>query len=415
MRTSVTNATVLDTASMTFDEGLTVVIEDGLIVDVDPRVSDGADMKIDAGGSFVVPGLIDAHVHFRLATLNFRALTGWTEVEFGIAMARLARATVERGFTTVRDLGGDVTGLIRAIDRDMTIGPRIVRAGLMMSQTGGHGDAQGGPRDVPDCACSLRSDWASIVADGADAVTKASRHLLRDGSDFLKIHVSGGVATPSDPIDSIQYTPAEVRAAVTEARHRGTYVAAHAYLPEAIAMAVAEGVSSIEHGNLIDDATARILAESDAVMVPTLVTYKAMNDFGAQLGLPASNLQKNTVVYESGLASLEKATAAGVTLGFGTDLIGETQRMQNQELAIRAEVESAEAILRSMWVVNSRLCKQEGRIGVVAPGAHGDLVISKINPLENLAGFADHEKAFTHVIQAGVPVVDRSHDQVGPV
>jgi len=408
MRTILTNATVLDTASMTFDEGLTVVIEDGLIVDVGSSAASGADLEIDAAGDFVVPGLIDAHVHFRLATLNFRALAGWTEVEFGIAMARLARETVERGFTTVRDLGGDVTGLIRAIDGGATVGPRIVRAGLMMSQTGGHGDAQGGPRDVPDCACSLRSDWASIVADGPDAVTKAARHLLRDGSDFLKMHVSGGVATPSDPIDSIQYTPAEIRAAVTEARHRLTYVAAHAYLPEAIAMAVAEGVTSIEHGNLIDDETATIVAASDAVMVPTLVTYKAMNDFGAKLGLPATNLEKNTIVYESGLASLEKATSAGVTLGFGTDLIGETQRMQNQELAIRAEVESAEAVLRSMWVVNPRLCKQEGRIGVVAPEAHGDLIVSKVNPIDDLTGFADHEQAFTHVLQAGTPIVDRT-------
>ncbi|MGE5211123.1 MAG: metal-dependent hydrolase family protein, partial [Acidobacteriota bacterium] len=353
----------------------------------------------------------DAHVHFRLATLDFRSLAGWSEVEFGIAMARLATETVERGFTTVRDLGGEVTGLIRAIGRGATVGPRIVRAGLMMSQTGGHGDAQGGPRAVPDCACSLRSDWASIVADGPDAVLKASRHLLRDGSDFLKIHVSGGVATPSDPIDSVQYTPAEIRAAVTEAAHRGTYVAAHAYLPEAIAMAVSEGVMSIEHGNLIDDETARLVADSDAVMVPTLVTYKAMNDVGASLGLPRTNLEKNTVVYESGLSSLEKATAAGVTLGFGTDLIGETQWMQNRELAIRAEVESSEAVLRSMWVVNARLCRMEGRIGVVAPGAHGDVIISRVNPLEDLVGFADHEQAFTHVIQSGNVVLDRSEER----
>ena len=110
-----------------------------------------------------------------------------------------------------------------------------------------------------------------------------------------------GVATPSDPIDSVQYTPAEIRAAVTEATHRGTYVAAHAYLPEAIAMAVSEGVMSIEHGNLIDDETAQLVAESDAIMVPTLVTYKAMNDLGPSFGLPRTNLEKNSVVYESGL------------------------------------------------------------------------------------------------------------------
>lgn len=396
---------------MTFGDPQTVVIEGGVIVEVGSSGSSGptaADVEIDAAGHYVVPGLIDGHVHFRLATLDFRAISRWTEVEFGIAMARLARETVERGFTTVRDLGGDVSGLMRAIRSGMTLGPRIVKAGLMMSQTGGHGDTQGGPMDVPDCACSLRSDWASIVADGPDAVTKASRHLLRGGSDFLKIHVSGGVATPSDPIDSVQYTPAEIQAAVTEASHRGTYVAAHAYLPEAIAMAVAEGVFTIEHGNLIDDETARLVAASNAVMVPTLVTYKAMNDFGAQLGLPATNLEKNTVVYESGLASLEKAAAAGVTLGFGTDLIGETQRQQNEEFAIRAEVEEPEAVLRSMWQVNPRLCRQEGKVGVIAPGAHGDLVISRVNPLEDLVAFADHQRAFTHVVQAGAVVVDRS-------
>ena len=408
MRTAIRNATVLDTATMSFEEGRTVVVEDGVIVDVGTSEPGEVDIDIDVAGRYVVPGLIDGHVHFRLATLDFRSLASWSEVEFGIAMARLARETLERGFTTVRDLGGEVTGLIGAIRSGAAVGPRIVRAGLMMSQTAGHGDALGGPRAVPDCACALRSDWAAIVADGPDAVLKASRHLLRDGSDFLKIHVSGGVATPSDPLESVQYTPAEVRAAVTEARHRGTYVAAHAYLPEAISMAVSEGVTSIEHGNLIDDATARQLAGSDAVLVPTLVTYKAMHDVGAELGLPKTNLDKNSIVYASGLTSLEKATAAGVTMGFGTDLIGETQRLQNQELAIRAEIEPAANVLRSMWVVNARLCRMEGRIGVVAEGAQGDLVVSNVDPLEDLVAFADHERAFTHVIQAGIPVVDRS-------
>ncbi|MEZ5226739.1 MAG: amidohydrolase family protein [Acidimicrobiales bacterium] len=408
MRTAIRNATVLDTATMTFDEGKTVVVDDGLIVDVDASSVGDVDIDIDAAGRYLVPGLIDAHVHFRLTTLDFRSLTGWTEVEFGIAMARLARETVERGFTTVRDLGGDVNGLKRAIERGAAVGPRIVRAGLMMSQTGGHGDRRAVIVASPTVHVRFGPTGQSIVADGPDAVLKASRHLLRDGSDFLKIHVSGGVATPSDPIDSLQYTPAEVRAAVTEATNRGTYVAAHAYLPDAIAMAVREGVRSIEHGNLIDDETARLVAESDAVMVPTLVTYKAMHDFGVKYRLPKTNLDKNTVVYESGLASLEKARAAGITLGFGTDLIGETQIMQNQELAIRATVEPAASVLHSMWVVNARLCRLEGRIGVVAPGAHGDLVLSKVNPLEDLAAFADHGQAFTHVLQAGVPVVDRS-------
>lgn len=409
MRTTIRNGVVLDTTTMTFTEDQTVVIEDGVVVEVDSIVSAGeAEIAIDAAGSFVLPGLIDGHVHHRLATLDFRAATRWSEVEYGIAMATLAENMVSRGFTTVRDLGGDVTGLVRAIARGATIGPRIVRAGRMLTQTGGHGDTQGAHGDVPSCGCSLRTDWAGIVADGPEAVRKAARHNLREGSDFLKIHVSGGVASPSDPLDSVQYTPEEIQAAVTEAEHRHTYVAAHAYTPDAITMAIENGVHSIEHGNLIDATAATAMAEADAVLVPTLVTYKAMNDHGATYGLPAKNRDKNTVVYEAGLASLDIAMSAGITMGFGTDLIGETQPMQNQEFAIRAEVQSAVDIARSMWIVNSSLCHLEGRIGVLAPGAHGDVVISAVNPLEDLAGFADYERAISHVVQAGNLVVDRT-------
>lgn len=407
MTTIIRNGHVLDTTTMTFSDDTDVVIEGGVIADIGRGLSTKADVAIDAKGKYVVPGLIDAHVHFRLATMDFRALTAWSEVEFGVVMGRLARETVERGFTTVRDLGGEVSGLMSAIRHGHTVGPRIVRAGRMLSQTGGHGDTAGGQLDVPACACSFRSDNFSIVADGPDAVRKAARHLLRDGSDFLKIHVSGGVASPTDPIDSIQYTPEEIIAVVTEATHRGTYVAAHAYSPEAIAMAVTNGVHSIEHGNLIDKPTAEIVATQGAVMVPTLATYKAMNDLGGRLGLPASNQQKNVVVYESGLESLEIAVQAGVTLGLGTDLIGETQSYQNSEMAIRAEVQSAVDILRSMWVVNAELAHLTGKIGVVTPGAFGDILVSNVNPLENIVKFADHATSLTHVIQGGKVIVSR--------
>ena len=396
---------MLDTATMTFSDDTDVVIEGGVIADVGPNLSTKADVTIDARGKYVLPGFIDGHVHFRLATMDFRQLTVWSEVEFGVVMARLARDTVERGFTTVRDLGGDVSGLMSAIRHGHTIGPRIVRAGRMLSQTGGHGDTAGGHLDVPACACSFRSDNFSIVADGPEAIRKAARHLLRDGSDFLKIHVSGGVASPTDPIDSIQYTPEEIIVAVTEATHRGTYVAAHAYSPEAIEMAVVNGVHSVEHGNLIDKRTAEIVASKGAVLVPTLATYKAMNDVGGKLGLPASNQQKNVVVYESGLESLEIAVNAGVTLGLGTDLIGETQSYQNTEFAIRAEVQSAAEILRSMWITNAELCHLVGKVGVIAPGAFGDIVVSNVNPLDNIVKFADHQSSLTHVIQNGKVVV----------
>jgi imidazolonepropionase-like amidohydrolase len=401
MRSVIRNGQIFDTESLAFVGEQTVVIENGRIAALGEAGAARSDYEIDARGAFLLPGFIDAHVHFRLATLDFRKLASWTEVEFGIAMARLSKATLQRGFTSVRDTGGDLTGLLRAIAAGETAGPRIVRSGLMISQTGGHGDAEAGERPVPDCACQLRHTAIGIVADGADAVRKAARHVLRDGSDFLKIHVSGGVASPSDPLDCIQYTPGEVAAAVEEARNRRTYVSAHAYLPDAIEMAVRNGVHSIEHANLIDTPTAELMAAEGAVMVPTLATYRAMADVGAALGLPELNLAKNRSVLDAGLRSLEIAQAAGVELGFGTDLIGETQARQNQEFVIRSEAQSPREILRSMYVINPSLLRMEGEIGTLAPGAHADLVICRSNPLDDIAALAAPDKTLSHVIKGG--------------
>jgi imidazolonepropionase-like amidohydrolase len=400
MRTLIRNAHLLDTATMSFSAETSLLIEEGRIVAAGESVA-SPDVCVDARGGFALPGFIDAHVHFRLATMDFRKLASWTEVEYGIAMAKLARETLARGFTSVRDLGGDVEGLLRALGAGLAEGPRVVRAGRMLTQTGGHGDAESGERPVPACACEMRHTAFGIVADGADAVRKAARHALREGSDFLKIHVSGGVASPSDPLDSVQYTPDEVAAAAQEARHRHTYVAAHAYSPESIRMAVENGVHSVEHGNLIDVDAAKAMAAAGAVLVPTLATYEAMELLGAQLGLPAANREKNRVVFEAGLGSLELARGAGVALGFGTDLIGETQARQGREFAIRARVESAREILRSMYVVNPRLCRLEGRIGVLAPGAFGDVVVARRNPLDDVAALAEPGEALSCVMQAG--------------
>jgi imidazolonepropionase-like amidohydrolase len=400
MRTVIRNGQVFDTASLDFAGERTVVIEDGRIVDMDGGQVRG-DLEIDAGGAYVMPGFIDSHVHFRLMTLNFRRLASCTEVEFGIVMAQLSRRMLERGFTSVRDTGGDLRGLLRAVSYSWSKAPRVVKSGLMISQTGGHGDIDGSERAVPECGCEMLHSAFSIIADGPDAVRKAARHLLRDGSDFLKIHVSGGVASPRDPMDCMQYTPAEIEAAVVEARNRRTYVTAHAYYPDAIRMAVENGVACIEHGNLIDAPTARLMAEKGAVLVPTLVTYSAMGEMGERLGLPKANLDKNKVVLASGLESLQIAKAAGVEMAFGTDLIGETQTWQNREFAIRAEVLSAREILHSMYVTGPRLLRKEGEVGVLAHGALGDVVVTGINPLDDIAALANPDRVLSHVLKGG--------------
>ena len=401
MRTLIKNGHLLDTKTMEMSEERTLVIEDGLIAAIGGKPTGQVDLTFDAKGSFVLPGFIDAHVHFRLASMDFRRLTKWSEVEYGIVMARLARETLLRGFTTVRDVGGDVSGLQRAIKSGEAEGPRIIRAGRFISQTGGHGDVEGGDRAVPDCACQMRHTAFGIVADGVDAVRKAARHNLREGSDFLKIHVSGGVATPSDPLDSVQYTQEEIKAVVVEAEHRHTYVAAHAYSPESIMLAVENGVHTIEHGNLLDRSAAELMFEKGAILVPTLATYEAMDQLGRQLGLPEANLKKNQEVYRVGLESLKIAKAARVTMGWGTDLIGESQARQNREFSIRSEVESAAEILTSMYQVNPTLCHMQNQIGVIAPGAIADLVVSKFNPLDDINVLANPHGTLEAIFQQG--------------
>ena len=406
MTLTIANGTLLDTERMEIVGERHITIEGDRIVDVDaspPRVR--ADRVIDARGRFVLPGFVDAHVHHVITTMNFPLLLRQSPVERALAMGRLAEATVKRGFTTVRDTGGDTPGLVRAIEAGLCDGPRIVRSGRAISQTGGHGDVS--PDAPPTCACEIQSNEFSHVADGPDAVRHAVRTELRAGSDFIKIMTSGGVASPSDPFDCTQYTAEEIRAATLETDHRHTYTTSHAYQPEAIRLAIDNGVRCIEHGNLVDETTAARMAELGVTMVPTLVTYKAMADIGAKVGLPERNVSKNAGVFEAGCRSIEVARRAGVELGLGTDLLGEAQPWQNQELAIRSELEPTVDVLRSMYQANPRLCRLEGEVGVLTPGAFADVLVSEVDPLANLAGLADPQKSLDLVVSAGRVVLDR--------
>lgn len=410
MITTVLNGDLFDTETMTVVGVRHVTMEGDTIVEVSetrPRIT--ADRVIDAGGGFVMPGFIDAHVHHVITTMDFPRLARLSSTELALGMAQLAEATVLRGFTTVRDTAGDVAGLVRAIDTGLCDGPRIVRAGRAISQTGGHGDfSSSSGLDLPRCACQISSNTLSHVADGPDAVRLAVRTELKAGSAFIKLMSSGGVSSPSDPFDAVQYTAEEVRAATVETDHRHTYCTAHAYQPEAISQAIENGVRCIEHGNLIDPPTAARMAELDVTMVPTLVTYWAMAELGAKSGLPQRNLDKNAGVFELGRSSIEVAKRAGVRLGFGTDLLGEAQPWQNREFAIRAELEPAVDVLRAMYHVNPRLCGLEGTIGVVRPGAAADLVVVGVNPLDNLAALAEPEFTLRAVVARGRVFLDRT-------
>ena len=243
---------------------------------------------------------------------------------------------LRRGFTTVRDAGGLDAGISTATERGLIKGPRMFRSGRVLSQTGGHGDLEPVGEHPQLCACSIRTTAFSHIADGVDAVRRAAREELKGGAQQIKVMAGGGVATPSDPIDMVQYTEEEIRAAVEEAKSRRTYAFAHAYIPESIARAVKAGVRSIEHGNLLDDASARLMSERGCFLVPTLVTYDQIAEFGKSLGFPEESLRKLKDVLHAGVGAIEKALRAGVKVGFGTDLFGETHAAQSKEFALRA-------------------------------------------------------------------------------
>jgi imidazolonepropionase-like amidohydrolase len=243
------------------------------------------------------------------------------------------------------------------------------------------------------------------VVDGVDALRRAARERLRSGAHAIKIMASGGVISPSDPLRVPQYSPEEIRVVAEEAARRGSYVAAHAYSAEAIAVAVANGVRSIEHGNLLDAPTAALMAERGAFLVPTLVTYDAMERRGAELGLAPVAQAKNREVLDAGRAAIRLAREAGVRIGFGTDLMGALDDDQLHGLRLQAEVEGPLALLRAATSVNAELLGRDD-LGRIGPGAVADLLVLDGNPLRDpsvLWGGPDRRAVF----QGGIRVAEQ--------
>lgn len=361
-----------------------VVIEDGAIREVGSGVAPAGDQIMDLGGRTLLPGLIDAHVHLIATSADLGSIGRDPASLTAHRAGAIAEAMLMRGFTTVRDAGGADWGLDLAIKEGLIKGPRLFYSGRPLSQTGGHGDGSSRTRDWAICTCcSTAADFATI-ADGVDEVRKAARTELKRGATQIKIMASGGVASPSDPIWNLQYSEEEIAAAVWEATSWRTYVMAHAYTPEAISRSVRLGVRSIEHGNLIDEATAKLMAQHDAWLVPTLVTYDSLHRDGGEYGLPAVSLAKVDDVRLQGIEALAIAKKAGVNIGFGTDLLGGMHKDQSAEFKIRSEVQTPAEILKSATSENAKLLRQEGRLGSIVEGAHADLIAVRGNPLDNL-------------------------------
>ncbi len=383
--------------------GYEVLVEGETIREVsDKPIKSAAATVIDCGGRTLMPGLIDCHVHVVLSEVNLRFLESIPLTLMTARAADLMLGMLNRGFTTVRDTGGADWGIKEAVEKGLIAGPRLFISGKAIGPTGGHSDSRRRTDDFQlKCSCCNAMTFAMGIADGVDGVRMAVREELRKGADQIKVMCSGGVASPYDPLDSLQFSPGEIRAAVEEAEAFGRYALAHAYTPAAITRAVENGVRTIEHGNLIDEKTATLIAARGGFMVANLVTYFAMKERAAEFGMTADSLAKNETVLEGGLRSLEICKRAGVEVGYGSDLLGQLQNEQSKEFVYRSEVLTPLEIVRQATIVGAKIIRREGKLGVVEPGAFADLIVVDGNPLTNLELFLDQGAHLSAIMKNG--------------
>jgi imidazolonepropionase-like amidohydrolase len=383
-------------------EGFELLVEDDIIQETSdkPIKAEGA-QEIDCGGRTLMPGLIDSHVHVFLSEVNIRFLEA---VPLTLATARAAalmRGMIDRGFTTVRDTGGADWGIKSAVEAGHIPGPRLFIAGQAIGPTGGHSD----PRRRTDfgarCHCCNAMAFTMCVSDGVSEVRKSAREQMRQGADHVKLMMSGGVASPYDPLDSLQFSPQEVAAAVEEAHAFGRYVCAHAYTPEAITRAAEAGVRTIEHGNLIDEAAAQRMAQKGMILIANLVAYYAMRERAAEYGMTADMLAKNDLVIDGGLRSLEICRRAGVPVAYGSDLLGALQVDQSREFLLRREVVAPIEIVRSATTIGAKVLRQEGKLGTLEAGAFADLILVDGDPLSDLGLFQDQGRHLSLIMKGG--------------
>jgi len=399
------NALILDAERGEYLADGSVLVEGERILEVggsDVHASDT--QSFDLHGMTLLAGLIDAHVHVTAVTADLARLAEWSPAYVTARATHVLAGMLRRGFTTVRDVGGADYGLAQAIEEGYLEGPRLLFGGKALSQTGGHGDVRGPGRQAYDpCHCC---SGLGVVCDGVEEVRKAAREEIRGGAHHLKLMLSGGVASPTDRIDSVQFSREEIRAAVEEAEAANLYVAGHAYTSRAINRGLECGVRSIEHGNLMEDSSLPLFKERGAFYVPTLVTYSALAARGREFGLPEHSHQKVFEVLDAGLHALELAHRAHLPIVYGTDLLGGMHEEQLSEFTIRRQVQPPADLLRSATTVAARLLRMEGQVGVVAPGASADLLVVEGDPLQDIGVLTDPQHRLKLVMARGRMMVN---------
>lgn len=363
---------------------------------------------IDGAGRTLMPGLIDAHAHIMLERVPM-AVALMSDVGYlTLVAARAAEGQLLRGFTSIRDMGGPAYSLKRAIDEGLVNGPRIYPSGAMISQTGGHGDflmPTDVPRQIGGPLHYLERHNGGIVADGADQVLMRAREQLRNGASQLKLMAGGGVSSSYDPLDVAQYTEEEFRAAVSAAENWGTYVAVHAYTPRAIHAAVAAGVKCIEHGQLMDDATAKLLADKGIWL--SLQPFLDDEDANPKAG---ENRKKQLQMMNGTDTAYRLAKKYKIKLAFGTDTLfdAKSAERRGRQLAKLTRWFTPSEVLTMATSTNAELLALSGprnpypgKLGVVEEGALADLLLVDGNPLENIKLIEDPGRNFLVIMKDG--------------
>ena len=405
-----TNLRLFDGETLSMREGLEVLIEGDRIAALPPAGQGPQDAeRLDCGGRAVMPGLIDAHWHATLVAVSqLAALT--QDIGFIHLMAgREAGATLMRGFTTVRDLGGPAFGLKLAIDKGAVTGPRIFPCGAMISQTAGHGDFRllsELPRFPDTPPNNIERQGVALIADGADAVLRATREQLMKGASQIKIMAGGGVSSLYDPLDTVQYTEPEMRAAVEAAADWGTYVCAHVYTPGGIQRAIRAGVKSIEHGQLADEETVRIMAGEGAWW--SIQPFLADEDSNPKSD-PIQQA-KQMQVAEGTVRAFELASKHKVSLAFGTDILFNPAgaASQGRQLAKFARfmppleaLHKATGAAGALLALSGERAPYTGRLGVIRENALADLLVVDGDPETDLAWLDTPDTSLRLIMKGG--------------
>jgi len=396
------NANVVDVENGIILADQNLVLENSFIRELSEAKPSHSDAnRIDLEGSYVIPGLIDAHVHVTAYTANLGELPRQSPMYVAARAAKVLDGMLSRGFTTVRDVGGAEFGLAQSVEEGLISGPRLLYGGKALSASGGHGDHRSMGVDRSD------ETYAQVSlgrrCDGVDDVRRAARDEIRRGAHHIKIMANGGISSPTDRITSDQFSEEEIAAIVDEANMANLYVVSHTYTARSVARAVRNGVRSIEHGNLLDEETVALMKGAGSYLTPTLSCFRALAEVGAESGFPKDRMDKIKLVLDSGLHAVELAYRAGVPMAYGTDLIGPMHSRQLHEFELRADVVPPLDLLRAATSTAAELVRLEHEIGHVKESYRADLNILSANPLDKgvLGSFADHLQL---VIQGGAVV-----------